>query len=266
MAIGVFPAANEWFNSPIPDYFPGPTVAGMNEFQQQGFQDQIAALQGGADEAQGYLDLVSGYARDPSAVNPYISEVIQNYQDQMQRGFDRNMLPSLRGQQVSVGGAGSSASGIAQGLAASDQTRQISDNVAQMLMGAQDRAMAALPGAIQGATSATRAPGSLMSAWGGQNQALAQQMLQGEQDRWNYYRDAPERRLGMYSSLVGGQPAASGAGTREAVTQGPSSNYNTMMGALGGLSMMAPSIYNSFSQPQAPQTFGTDAFGNNFWT
>jgi hypothetical protein len=256
MATGLYPAADAWFNSPIPDYFPGQTVAGMNQFQQQGYQNQLGALEGVANQAGGLFDFFNQYVRGPQTVNPYLDELVTNYQDSMQRGFDRNVLPSLRGNAVATNASGSSAQGVAEGLAASDMNRQMSDTISDLMArtyeadaSRQLQALMGTPQMVNTQANVQQAPGALTSTWGGQNQALQQGRLAGEMDRWNYYRDAPMNRLMGYGQMLGGIPGAQGQSSTT-TTQNPSSNYNTWMGALGGLSMGMPNIFNAFQNQQ----------------
>jgi hypothetical protein len=278
MATGIFPAASAWFQSPIPDYYPGQTVAGMNQNQQQGYDQQLSALQGVSDQAGGLFDFFSQYVNDPQTVNPYLNELVTNYQDQMQRGFNRNVLPALRGNAVGTNAMGSSAQGVAEGLAASDLNRQMSDTVSDLMARTYEadaqrqlNAMGQIPGMVGMQTTAQQAPGALTSAWGQQNQALQQARIGGEMDRWNYYRDAPQQKLGFYSNLISGQPASS-ATDQTQTTQMPSGNFNTMLGVGGGLMQSLPNIFNAFQNQnnanqwsnavmqgvaQNPSSFGT---------
>lgn len=254
MPTGIWPAGEAYFNSPIRDYFPGPTTAGFNPYQTTGFEKSIEA----ADTLGGYgSDLMKqfmGYMGQGPTMNPYISQVVDEYTKAMNKQFGERMLPSLRGQQIAGGSFGSSGSGIAQAQSAEDLNQTMSGQVANLLAQGfnttQDRylnAWNAAPGVFGMGTTALQQPGATRQQVGGLYQDLANRMLQGEMDRWNWYRDAPDRRLQTYGNVLG--TGAQGTGNQ---TVGTTGNYNTIKGIASGLMPALPSIFNALGNSSTP--------------
>ena len=253
MATGLLPAAEAWFNSPIPDYFPGQTVAGFNPSQERGWDlsrrgaEDTAAM--GRNVAQNYLN----YANQGPQWNPYLDQVANAYTGAMNRQFSERMLPALRGSQVASNAAGSSAAGIQTAQGAEDLNQIMSDQLANLYARGFDttqqnylQTLGMGPQQTAGASMAWAAPGITEQQIGGNQQALQQARLAGEQQRWNYYRDSAQNRLGGYAGLLGMSPGAN-ATSQTSQTSGsmnPPTNWGGI--ASGALYAAAPYINNMF--------------------
>lgn len=89
--------------------------------------------------------------------NPHLEEMINNSQDSASRAFERNVMPQLRGSAIGAGQYGSSRDYIAQGLAAGDLARHMSDTAANQYGQAYNQAynaMTGLTGQLSGQDSA----------------------------------------------------------------------------------------------------------------
>ena len=253
MPAGLFPAAEAWFNSGVPDYFPGQTTAGFNRDQQAGWANSLAASKDMANRAQWQSDAYLGYMGQGPQWNPYLDQVAGKYSDQMARQFNERIMPNLRGGQVATNAAGSSAAGIAQAQAVDDQQRTVSDQLANLyargFSDTQNRYVNTLgqgPSQIAGWNAAMMQPGAVQQQMGGMQQALQQKRLDDEMKRWAYYRDMPQQRLQTYSGLLG-NPATAGAGTTS-TTANTSTGTNWMNSIAGGLAYAAPAIRDYFNQ------------------
>lgn len=266
MATGLLPAAEAWFNSAIPDYFPGQTVAGFNPSQQRGWdlsrRGSADTAVMGSNVAQNYLN----FANQGPQWNPYLDQVANAYTDRMNQQFSERMLPSLRGSQVASNAAGSSAAGIATTQSADDLNRTISDQLANLYARGFDTTQQNYMNTLQmgpqqtaGAAMAWAAPGVTEQQIGGNQQALQQARLAGEQQRWNYYRDAAQNRLGTYAGLLGMSPGANA--TNQTQTSSGSAQYPTNWGnvASGALYTAAPYLDKLFGGSSGSSGSGWDS-------
>ena len=103
----------------------------------QGFQDP--SMQAFQQQAQGGYQpgAVTGleYMASGKNQNQALGGAIDAGLGQINRNFNRNIMPGITGGAVGAGQSGSSRQGIAQGLAASDANQQASDFVNQMQSG-----------------------------------------------------------------------------------------------------------------------------------
>lgn len=280
MAIsGLYPAANAWFQGGPAEYYPGQTVAGFNPMHQQAWQSAINAGQSGVNNAatqqqragnlwnsfSGQLGQGNQLQGDWSQWdNPAFQSTVDNYQDAMHRGFQRNTIPQQEMSAIGSGQLGSSRHGIAQGLAMSDLNRSISDTVSNMYSSQYntgmdrylqaDRAnqaarqnmwmMAPQMYGIQQTAgnnigSAFSDLSNIQSGIANQWQGMNQSRIAADMDRWNYYAGAPYQHMSQYNNLL--QPSMA-----YTTSTGANPNYqNPWAGALGG-AMSGWSIANQW--------------------
>lgn len=89
--------------------------------------------------------------------NPYLEETVRNAQDSASQAFNRNVMPSLRGNAIGAGQYGSSRDAIAQGLAGGDFGKYLGDLTSQAYSNAYNQnynAMTGLTGQLSGQDSA----------------------------------------------------------------------------------------------------------------
>jgi hypothetical protein len=254
---GLYPAASAWFGSDIPDYFPGPTTAGFNPYQTQAFTE----LQRGAgnirDKSGSMFNWFNTQLQQDPSKNPYADLIAKDFTHTMNQQFSDYQLPSLRGSQIAAGNVGGSAAGIQTGMAARDLNTTIGKGVNSIYSDAWNQAaqrrqnmMSMMPQMLGAYQTGQMLPGQTLNQIGALNQAQAQTELNAEQDRWNYYRDAPERRLSQYSSIVNGTPYMSNTGTNTTRTPGSGSNWADILS--GGLLFASP-YFNQQPTATAPK-------------
>lgn len=164
---------------------------------QIGAPQNVQAGQVGASQInaprQNNLDLTSAYQNfiyGDQGKNPYLLESLkagsdltnQQYAstvDTLTNSLQRNVLPGLRSNAVLAGQVGGSRQGIAEGLALSDYTKQLSDAGRQLALANSANTLAQQAGSFnQGqdrALSATQSLGALQYGVAQQNAQLAQQ-------------------------------------------------------------------------------------------
>jgi len=258
MATGLYNSANAYLTSPIPDFYPGQQVAGINPTQEQGYNDLLSSARQAQQAGSGLNNAMSGWLSAGPQWNPYLDRVINSYSNEMGRQFNENIIPGLRGQAIQANAAGGSASALAQSQAANDLQRTIGDQVGQLLangfFGTQDRYLQTLnmaPGVMQGAAGLMGQPGAVQSTWGNLLQGQAQNNINAEMNRWNYYRDAPVNRLSAYSSFL--QP---GSGLYNQTTNSSGGGGSTL-GQLGNAAMGFGTLANSPLGAWAGNALGT---------
>jgi hypothetical protein len=278
---GVLPAWQAYIGSPITPYYPGATVAGFTPLYNQGQNTTLAGLQGNVGTAQQQAALAApqqnAYLQwltqtgSGNAVNPYASQMAQNYADVMNQQFARNTMPTLRGNAISAGQAGSSRAGVVQSNAANDLGNTISQGVTGILgnayENAQNRALqawGAAPNTMQGFGNFAFAPnnaqvqlGTAQGTFGSAQQGLNQQQLNAAKAQYDYYPTQAMNNLVAYTNAINGignqyynaqtNTAQQGSGTQ---TQ-PGGN---IWQSLGGLGMYA-SPYLSNAGNSTPQTY-----------
>jgi len=262
MATGLFPAAEAWFNSPLPDYYPGQTVAGFNPAQMRGWGMSQAAAGDVARYAGGLGGAYGSYVNQGPQMNPYLDQVADAYRGQMGKMFSEQIMPSLRGSQIAANNAGSSGAALASARAADDFQQNISNQLANLYSrgfeSTQNRYLSALgqaPGQVGMLQSALSQPGAIQQQIGGLQQMLQQRRMDDEMQRWQYYRDAPERRLQTYAGLLGemSMPTSS-TQTSTATGQAPAPRTNWSNLVAGGLMYASPYLTQAQSTPNAPVT------------
>lgn len=242
---GLYPSAEAWFASDIPDYFPGPTTASFNPYQTQAFGE----LQQGANNVRNNSNQVLGWfnsqlQQDPSK-NPYADLVARDFTNLMNQQFSEQQLPALRGSQIASGNVGGSAAGIQTGMAARDLNATIGRGVNSIYSDAWNQAAqrqqsfaGMIPQMLNAYQIGQMLPGQTLNQIGALNQAQAQMELNNEQDRWNYYRDMPAERLQQYASVVNNTPYTTGTTSGTTRTPGSGSNWADILS--GGLLFASP--------------------------
>jgi hypothetical protein len=271
------------FNSPISPY-QGQTVAGFTPLWNQGMDTTLGGLQGNvttaqqqaalaAPQQQNYLNWLT-QTGSGQAVNPYAQQMAQNYADTMNQQFARNTMPTLRGQGIAAGQAGSSRQGIVEANAANDLSRNISQGVTNIYgnayENAQNRALQAwanAPSTMQGFGNFAFAPnnaqvqlGSAQGTFGSAQQGLNQQRLDAAKAQYDAYQAEQMNRLNAFTNAVTGVGNQYYNGQTNTATQG--SGTQTQPGGniwqtIGGLGMYAsPYLANAGNSTPYNGTYG----------
>ena len=77
-------------------------------------------------------------------MNPGINPQLQAYQGEVQRNFERNIMPAISSNAQGFGQLGGSRQGVAEGIAAGDANQQVTDMAANLYNQDQNRTMQAM--------------------------------------------------------------------------------------------------------------------------
>ena len=230
----MFSNASNLYQQGGPQYYPGQTYPGRDPLQDQA---QNLNLNYAMNSMPGQIydtQRAQSYAlNSPDAANnPYVQNMMQSNQFNLNRNLQENLLPSIRGGALNAGGVGGSRQGIAEGIALRGTQDALANANAQTMMGAygqgltaQGRALAMAPQTM----SMGMAPMDVMNQVGQYNQGIDQQALGADMDRWNYNQQLPWNTIGQYNSLLSGTPW--GSSTTSTAEGGGGS---PIAGALGG--------------------------------
>lgn len=233
------------------EYYPGATVAPFSPYTQAGLgmlgQSAMGSPVQGAmgnflTQSMANPAAMAGVGSDMPGQNPYLDQMYANVAQEATDAFNEQALPGLG---AMFGGAGRTGGGIqqqmAQDLAGDLQQNLIqagADIYGQDYYGAMERDIArrGLMADI-GKTGAAFAPAyqgmqqqniqNLLHA-GGMTEDMAQQLMDAERQRFDFYQQAPWQTLGQYSQNVYGLPG--GYGT----TTAPGQQGSRLAGAAGG--------------------------------
>ena len=275
---GLLPMAAEWMKNPGMGYFPGQTMAGFTPMQKQAWGTGLGAANQIANMGNQWGSQFGSYLSNPGQFNPsmnwfdnpHLTSAIQSTADDMTTNFQRNVLPSINMGAIGRGQSGGSRHGIAQGLAMSDLNKQVGNMANQARMnayetgktsylqdmqnqfGARKSAFGMLPQMMGAYSTSQMAPYMMQQGIGQQQQNYAQGLLSGAMDRWNYYRDLPQQKLGNYANWIA-QMDKGGV-----TTQSQSPNWGA---GLAGLSNAFLNMggFNPYSYTPSTSGMGYDA-------
>lgn len=227
------PFAQQFASAPpqMPDF---PLVAGFDPAQIQGQEMALGAASGPqtniASNAATMAQFLSGdvlYPESNPALTGHINAAVRPITEQL----TQNILPNIRNTAESTGNFGSSRQGIAEGLASQGASRAVGDTTSRIASQAYGQGLDAFTKNLQLApqTAALQTiPALTTSGVGDVRQALAQQMLGEQTQRFNWEQMLP---LLMARELTGiGAAIPGGTSTTTATTAQP----NKLMGGLGG--------------------------------
>lgn len=259
-AFGLFPAASQWMQGQSPQFFPGQTVVGTNQVQNDAIQTLLRQFSnpdlGGYNKAIDYASNVLDRGYDQTAsggflnANPYIDRAYEAQAGAVEKSFKNSTLPGLLSAYASSSRYGSGANTNAIG-AASDSLGATLNNLSadtyyknyvneRSLMEQararqdvlQQSAASALPGLTTGRYNQVNQGWQNILALGGDLQRQEQAFRDADIARWDYGQNAPLSKLQAYSQLLqgfgGGQSSSSTTGG------GPSGLARGLSGALGG--------------------------------
>ena len=216
----------------------------------QGGFNQMLGMSGQQADP-GYVNTIGG------SFNPWNNPALDDYasraNETLARNFNQSVMPQITGDAVGMGQMGSSRHGIREGLAqqglADAMQRQTADlynrgfeqgmgryvqdrgNTLDAWLGSGRNQLAgwAMSPQMYGMTSSANMGvpgmmsnlGGMQSTIGGYYQGMMNQYLQQQRDLWNQYQERPYRNLDWYAGIIGGQPGAQGAYSREASAETP---------------------------------------------
>lgn len=209
-----------------PQYYPGQTVAPLNPVQEQGIQSTVnaASTPNASQGAQAANEFeTSGALLNPS-MNPYLQDTFHQAANQVQN-------------QLSSEFAGAGRNVTASAPIQSDEM----NNLATQLYGGQyqhgldtmTRATALAPSIDAG----TYLPGQELLSTGAGLQGQTQNLINANQQQWNYNQQLPYNQLSWYSGLLG-QNASPFGGQTANMANNP---WNTVAGA----GLLGAGLYSS---------------------
>ena len=221
--------------------YEGQTLAATNPLQTLG---QSMALGNALGPVSGAVDatlkgtnfLTSGDVLNPAS-NPGLQGTLDAATRQITDNFSRNILPGIRDQSVISGGYGGNRQGIAEGIAASDATKQVGDTSATILnqayqsgLDAMTKGLGFAPSNIQSAF----APAQAVSGIGDIQQSRSQSELNDIIS--NYYTKEffPLQLAEEVAQIALGMPGGSASKANFSDTGGGSTFNNILSGLSGG--------------------------------
>jgi hypothetical protein len=189
-------------------------------------------------------------------MNPYLDQVESRAIDNANTAF-KNNLNTIGDGAISAGAFGGSRQGVAEGVAAAENARQVGDLSAQIRAQGFDTASGLLTGDLdrdlQGQQIRTNAAGqlaeigtagntmsnqnsALLSALGQAQQQTNQQQLQETYAKWKEEQDSPLQALNLRLAALGATPY----GGTQSQTSTASGGGNSAMSAIGGILGILP--------------------------
>lgn len=162
-------------------------------------------------QAKQYQDMMHGTENREA-----LSNALRSQADEAQTNFDRNILPSIRNTANQAGTSNSSRRGIAEGLAASDFNKQLSNQQAQTINQFEQNAMNQKMAGAQG----------LGNVFG--QMANLQGIAQNNSDQAKQLQSMLALQ-GLISGNMGGTSSTKGSGTSEG---GGQSGFGQLLGAI----------------------------------
>ena len=234
-----FSEARRLYDSQGPSYFPGATVAGFNNDQEQAFDMTRARATGGNQT----MRAAEGYARDVLggrySGNPLEGQVFQNIQ--------QRVMPAVNSQFM---GSGRYGSGMHADTAARGMTEAFAPVAASMYeqgMNRMDNAARMAPMFAQNDYADIEA----LMRMGQQQQGQSQAEIDADKAKWDYEQALPYNKLGQFLNNIGGNYGGTVVGTTKVPQPSMFSQIaGAGLGLLGGLGGLGWNPFGSRSPSQ----------------
>lgn len=233
-----FQGAQALYNQGGPAYYPGQTLASVSPYTTQGINQtaQIAQNDPTAASASNLTtnELNGNYLNN----NPYLDQTYNQAADQLQG----QMRSAFGGSDVNPNTNSSLQAATGTGLASLGN--QIYGTNYQQERTRQDQALALAPQTEQ---SQYTAPSQLMNA-GLNQQALGQQGINDQINRYNYTQNLPYLNLQNYMQMINGSYGGTNTTTATTPYYGPSTASNVIGGGLAGagIGSMIPGVGSGY--------------------
>jgi len=241
------------YESPAPQYYPGNTLAPVNQLQQQalaGMTDYAGgAAQGLFNNMYNAQNFQLNQAVDPLS-NPFFHSTAQAMIRPATQALTQQVLPQINQGSVVSGNYGGSRQGVAQGSAINNWQQNVLDTLSNFGTNAYNKGLDIQSRAIAMAPQTRQAglfPSQVYSSAGDWLRQQEQGGIDAEIARWNYEQNLPAQKLNQFASLVGNP-----LGT-QTTQQADVSRSNPYLAAGGGaltgyaLSRMLPEAMAGFS-------------------
>jgi len=197
----------------VPDYYPGQTYADFDPIQTN--SQNLAMQYAGGMPMHNMLQNMQGASNygmnavyDPES-NPVLQRYVESATRPLNQAYNEQIMPGIQDQAVGTGGLGGSRQGVAEGIASrslmdatSDISTGIYNNAYNTGMEAQQRALAMAPQTL----GLGMMPSNIYGQIGDQRQALAQQGINEDINRYNFNTTADYDRYSQYLNTLQGTP------------------------------------------------------------
>lgn len=224
-------------------FFDSQTFAPLNQWQQQGLQQQQNYGQGLMPYQIGHSQGAWGSALNAPDVanNPYIGGVADTMQDRLNRNLTENVMPGIQGNFNMAGQYGGEREDTMRLKAGRDTQMALSEGLSGLYGNAYGQGLEARGNAM--AQSGNQIglgmlPGQTSQGIGNQLNAEAQKYINESMARHTYAEDAPWDQLTRYQNVI--YPAA---GMGQTATGPNPYQTNTAANVMGG-AMMGNSLFN----------------------
>jgi len=227
--------ANNIYQSGLPSYYQGATVAGFTPAQMEAQNLASNWITGGAQNQMNqmlgnYNDMMSGRV-NTGAGSPY-GDMMDVYKSQAMDSAN-DMMGGLRSSQVMSGQQGGSSRGdLLNNRVIDEANKQVTNAGAQMYNNAYNQAQATRNNALGQYGNIMNMPLSMSSQLYNQvglpQQQLNQAIMNDAKARYDYNSMLPFRALEYYKGMIGGNMG--GTTTNQSSSSGSSSGYNTVQG------------------------------------
>lgn len=232
----LFSQAQRNFQSGGPNYFSGQTYVPFAQQTEEalGLQEQRARQGSGAERALNQ-QLEQTLRGDFLTANPYLDDVIGSATQGITERYNEAVLPGI----TSTFGAGGRTGGGLHAQAVSGAAGELGDvlgNIEADIRGqnyqAERQRQLQAGGLVPTASALDYQNIDRLRGVGGATEEQARQILADQQRRFDFYQNRPERNLGAYQGLIGGNYG----GTQQGYTrQGAGQTVGNILGGLGGL-------------------------------
>jgi hypothetical protein len=221
-----------------PQYYPGQTVAPLNQLQGQALTDvqQTASAPNASQGAQAANEFETSGALLNPASNPYLQGTFQQGAQQVQNNLDSQFAGSGR----NIIGSAPVQSDEMNNLAT-----QLYGGAYQSGLNTMTQASALAPSIDAG----TYLPSQALLSAGSGLQGQTQNLINAQQNEWNYNQTLPYNQLSWYSSLLGQNTSPFGTSSQQ-------SSGNPFQTAIG-TGLLGSSLYSSLGAGAGAAT--TDA-------
>ena len=242
------------YESGLPQYYPGATVAGFTPAQQESMNLASNWITGGAQNQMNqmlgnYNDMMSGRV-NTGAGSPY-GDMMNVYKQQAMDSA-QDVMGGLRANQVMSGQYGGSSRGdLMNNRVIDEANKQVTNAGAQMYNNAYNQAQATRNNALGQYSNIMNMPlamsGALYNQVGLPQQQLNQAIMNDAKARYDHNSMLPFRNLEYYRNMVNGNfggtttsqsgGSSSTSGTRPVVGPSPLDSFQQIAGIAGNLAL-----------------------------
>jgi hypothetical protein len=232
-------------NNP-PEYYPGQTYLNLNGKQNTGLKNiWNAASTATGNIVNPAMDAFHELLGGPDQ-NRW-DDALGYYSDRAKQNLDRTVLPGINDSAIMAGGRTSSRTGIAEGVARTDASRDIlgynndlAMNFEQLKQSGLEAGMSIAPNLF----NLSLAPGNAQYETATSMRADEANKLNEDITRYNYNRDAPLQNMQQMYSMLFQMAQGFGTTTADSHTETVSKQQSPIFDKLLGAGMMAAGIMN----------------------